>query len=170
MQLTYLCGSHFQCANNTNRKALQVKHCIKSWLLLWVIIHFRWQSIIQRPGTVWWVLLSILTPPWQSWSNICLVRSTLHTCKKDQDIYLFNGIPAFFSGASTRFKKQSKKSNANPHPPPSNQTMYVRLTIFHPLIFMFRDILRKRLHLDIDFYEFAKQRLFLQWKKSKNKT
>ena len=84
-------------------------------------------------------------------------------------IYLFNGIPAFFSGASTRFKKQSKKSNANPHPPPSNQTMYVRLTIFHPLIFMFRDILRKRLHLDIDFYEFAKQRLFLQWKKIKKK-
>ena len=26
MQLTYLCGSHFQCANNTNKKALQVKH------------------------------------------------------------------------------------------------------------------------------------------------
>ena len=93
----------------------------------------------------------------------------IHSCKKDQDIYLFNGIPAFFSGASTRFKKQSKKSNANPHPPPSNQTMYVRLTIFHPLIFMFRDILRKRLHLDIDFYEFAKQRLFLLWKKSKKK-
>ena len=134
-----------------------------------VIIHFRWQSIIQRPGTVWWVLLNILTPLWQSWSNICLVRSTQLQKRSNQDIYLFNGIPAFFSGASTRFKKQSKKSNANPHPPPSNQTMYVRLTIFHPLIFMFRDILRKRLHLDIDFYEFAKQRLFLQWKKIKKK-
>ena len=30
-------------------------------------------------------------------------------------------------------------------------------------VFFFRDILKRRLHLDVDFYEFAKQRLFMQW-------
>ena len=29
MQLTYFCGSHFQCANSTNTQALQVRPCIR---------------------------------------------------------------------------------------------------------------------------------------------
>lgn len=72
---------------------------------------------------------------------------------------------AFFSGATTRIKNTSHKANRNPHPTPSNQIMYANFNSFDIIFifFTFRDILRRRLQLDIDFYEFAKQRLFSQW-------
>ena len=79
--------------------------------------------------------------------------------------HMYSIFSAFFTGATTRIKNTSHNSNRNPHPTPSNQIMYASFTSFDIIfsIFTFRDTLRRRLQLDIDFYKFAKQRLFSQW-------
>ena len=47
-------------------------------------------------------------------------------------------------------KFKSSKRNRNPHPQPSEEA---------------RKIIKERLKIDIELYNFAKQRLFKQWKK-----
>jgi len=56
-------------------------------------------------------------------------------------------LPAFFRGASML---PTQKINGNHHPEPESDV---------------REILKQRLKLDYELYEFAKQRLFMQWKK-----
>jgi len=48
----------------------------------------------------------------------------------------------------------AEKKNQNPHPTPSIEI---------------QQILEERLHLDIEFYEFVKQRLFIQLEFLKNR-
>jgi len=64
-------------------------------------------------------------------------------------------LPAFFRGANKKLSLSSgSKKNVNPHPEPKSNV---------------REILRQRLKLDIEFYEFAKQRLLMQWNRIKAK-
>ena len=60
-------------------------------------------------------------------------------------------LPTYFSGASSLYQRSGEeKRNSNPHPEPSQEVT---------------DIIKQRLEMDIEFYDFVKQRLFKQWKK-----
>ena len=60
-------------------------------------------------------------------------------------------LPGYFSGASRLYQRLGgEKRNSNPHPQPSQEVT---------------DIIKERLHMDIEFYNFVKQRLFVQWKR-----
>ena len=100
MQLTYFCGSHVQCSNNTNPMVLQVaKYNLEHlYSVVGVMEHFK--------------------------ISIAVMESFLPgNCKKmmryDSHILC---ISAYFKGATSKMSSDSKdiRKNSNPHKEPSS--------------------------------------------------
>lgn len=115
MQLTYFCGSHVQCSNNTNQMVLQVaKYNLEHrYSVVGVMEHFNISIPVMEaflPGII----------EFRKWRELQLLSS------------------AYFKGATAKMSSDAKeiKKNSNPHNEPSSSVRWL-FQIIKKLYFSF---------------------------------